>query len=142
MLIATQNNAIRTNHIKERMDRTQQNSRCGLCGERDETINYISECSKLAQKKYKTFPDWVGKVILFELYRKLKFDHTNKLYMRWYRHQRIGTRTRGLGNNGTFGNCSNYSIVEIGNNTETSPWDLRWLAVTQTLVRNPQLWMV
>ena len=53
LLIATQNNAIRTNHIKAKIDKTQQNSRCMLCGDRDETINHIiSYSSKLAQKKY------------------------------------------------------------------------------------------
>ena len=60
--IAAQNNAIRTNHIKARIDKTQQNSNCRLCGDRDETINHIiSECSKLAQKEYKTRHDWVGR---------------------------------------------------------------------------------
>ena len=58
--------------------------RCKLCGERDETINHIiSECSKLAQKEYKTRHDWVGKVIHWELYKKLEFDHTNKWYMHY-----------------------------------------------------------
>ena len=54
LLIAAQNNAIKTNHIKARIDKTQQNSKCRLCGDRDETTNHISECSKLAQKEYKT----------------------------------------------------------------------------------------
>ena len=36
LLIAAQNNAIRTNHIKVRIDKTQQNSKCTLCGDRDE----------------------------------------------------------------------------------------------------------
>ena len=50
LLIAAQDNAIRTNHIKARIDKTQQNSKCRLYGDRDETINHIiSECSKLAQ---------------------------------------------------------------------------------------------
>ena len=54
-----------------------RNSRCSLCGDREKTINYkINECSKLAQKKYKTKRDLVGKVIHLELYKKLKFDHT------------------------------------------------------------------
>ena len=80
--IATQNNAIRTNHIKARIDKTQQNSKCRLCGDRDETINHIiSECSKLAQKEYKARHDWVGKVIHWEMCRKFQFDHTNKWYM-------------------------------------------------------------
>ena len=52
ILITAQNNAIRTNHIKARIDKTKQNSKCTLCSDRDETINYIiRECSKLAQKE-------------------------------------------------------------------------------------------
>ena len=82
LLIAAQNNAIRTNHIKARIDKTQQNSKCRLCSDRDETINHIiSECSKLAQSEYKARHDWVGKVIHWEMCKKFKFDHTNKWYM-------------------------------------------------------------
>ena len=82
LLIAAQDNAIRTNHIKVRIDKTQQNSKCRLCGDKDETINHIiSECSKLAQKEYKARHDWVGKVIHWEMCKKFKFDHTNKWYM-------------------------------------------------------------
>ena len=45
-LIATQNNAIRTKYVKAKIDKTQQNSNCKLCGDSDKTINYIiSECS-------------------------------------------------------------------------------------------------
>ena len=57
---------------------TQQNSRCRLCGEKDETINHVSECSKFAQREYKTRNDWMGKVTHWKLCKKLKFDHTNK----------------------------------------------------------------
>ena len=82
LLIAAQDNALRTNHIKARINKTQQNSKCRLCGDRDETINHIiSECSKLAPKAYKTRHDWEGKVIHWEMCKKLKFDHTNKWYM-------------------------------------------------------------
>ena len=63
LLIAAQNNAVRNNYIKARINKTQQNSKCGLCSDRDDTINHISEGSKLAQKEYKTSHDWVGKVI-------------------------------------------------------------------------------
>ena len=80
--MAAQNSAIRTNHIKARIDKTQQNSKCRLCGDRDETINHIiSECSKLAQKEYKARRDWVGKVIHWGMCKKFKFDHANKWYM-------------------------------------------------------------
>ena len=79
--IVAQNNTIRTNHIKARIDKTQQNSKCRLCGDRDETINHIiSECSKLAQKEYRNRHDWVGKVNHSELCKKLKVDHPNKCY--------------------------------------------------------------
>ena len=82
LLIAAQDNAIRTNHIKVRIDKTQQNSKCRLCGDRDETINHIIiECSKLAQNEYKARHDWVGNVIQWEMCRKFQFDHTNKLYI-------------------------------------------------------------
>ena len=51
-------------------------------GDRDETINHIIDgFSKLAQKEYKTRHDYVGMVILRELCKKLKFDHTIKWYM-------------------------------------------------------------
>ena len=80
--IAAQDSAIRINHIKARIDKTQQNSKCRLCGDRDETINHvISECSKLAQREYKARHDCVGKLIHWEIRKKFKFDHTNKWYM-------------------------------------------------------------
>ena len=82
LLIAAQDNAIRTNHIKARIDKSQQNSKCRLCGNRDKTINHIiSEYSKLAQKEHKARHDWVGKMIHWQMCKKFQFDHTNKWYM-------------------------------------------------------------
>ena len=82
LLIAAQNNTIRTNYIKARIDKTLQNSKCRLCSDRDETINHIiSECSKLVQREYKSRHNWVGKIILWELCKKFKFDYVNKGYM-------------------------------------------------------------
>ena len=82
LLIAAQNNAIRTNHIKARIGKTQQNNKCRLCGNRGERINHIiSESSKLAEKVYTTRHDWLGKVIHWELFMKFIFDHTNKWFM-------------------------------------------------------------
>ena len=47
LLITAQDSAIRTNHIKTSIDKTQQNSKCRLCGDWDQNINrIISECSK------------------------------------------------------------------------------------------------
>ena len=62
-----------------RIDKTQQ--KYWLCGVRDETINHIiSECCKLPQE-YKTWPNWVGNVIHWEMWNKFKYDQTNKRYM-------------------------------------------------------------
>ena len=53
------------------MDKTQQNSKCRLYGDRDETIKHIiSEYSKLAERKYKTKNDWLEKGIYLELFKK------------------------------------------------------------------------
>ena len=78
LLMAAQNSTIRTNHTKARIDKTQQNSKCRLCGDRDETINHIiSECSKLTLKEYKARHDWVSKLIHWEMCKKFRFDHAN-----------------------------------------------------------------
>ena len=62
LLIAAQDKTIWTNHIKERIDKTQQNSKCRLCGDRNETINHIiSECCKLAERESKARHDWTAR---------------------------------------------------------------------------------
>ena len=74
-VIAAENNAKRTNHIKAKIDMTQQNSKCRLCGDKNKTINHIiSECSKLTQKEYRTRHDWVCKVIHLELCKNLNWN--------------------------------------------------------------------
>ena len=65
------------------------------------------------------------------------YDYTNCNWCSWYCHQRTATRTEELGKKGTGGDCPNYSNVEIGQNTEKSPGDLRRLAVTQIPVEKP-----
>ena len=81
------------NHITTRIDKTQQNSKCGLRGDRDETINYIiNECNKLEQKEYEKRHDWVGKVIHWEMCKKFNFHHTNK----WYMHNPVGVLENGV----------------------------------------------
>ena len=82
LLKTAQNNAKRTNYIKAKINNTQQNCKCRLCGDRNKTVNHIiSECRKLAQKEYKTGHNWVMKVIHWELCKKLKFHHSTKRYM-------------------------------------------------------------
>ena len=50
-----ENNAIRTNYIKAKVDKMQQNRKRRLCDDREKTINpIVSKYSKLVQKRYKT----------------------------------------------------------------------------------------
>ena len=66
LLIAIQNNSIRTNYVKAKINKSQKknNSKFRLCNDRDETINHIiSEYRDLAYKEYKTRQEtsgWVG----------------------------------------------------------------------------------
>ena len=54
LIVAAQNQSIRTNLVKARIDKSQADSLCGVCRKVDETIYHIvSGCSKLAQKEYK-----------------------------------------------------------------------------------------
>ena len=70
LLIAAQNNTIRTNYIKVKIDYRLQNNKCRLHDGRHETLNHIiSEGNKLWQK---TRHDWVWKVIHWELCKKVK----------------------------------------------------------------------
>ena len=79
--IAAQNNAIRHNHVKARIDKTQKKWQM-WCSDRDKMINpIIRKCSKLTQREYKTRHDWMGKVIHWEICKKFKFDQMNKGYM-------------------------------------------------------------
>ena len=70
-------------------------------------------------------------------------DDTNCNLHAWYSHHWFGTGTRRLGNKRASGDHPKYRFVEICQNTEKSPGDLRRLAVTQTPVENgciPAYW--
>ena len=69
---------------------------------------------------------------------KSDFDTSCNWYS-WYSHQRIWSRTGGLWTKKTSGDQSNYSTVEISQNTEEIIGDVRKLPVTQTPVRNHRL---
>ena len=88
------------------------------CKKRDKYLDLSRELKKLWDMKVTIIPIVIGALSSYQM---------------------IGTMTGGLGNNGTGGDCTNYSIVAFGLNTEKSPADLRRLAVTQTLVENHQL---
>ena len=75
------NNNSNSNNNDDDDNNNNKNSKYRLCDDRDETINHIiSECSKLAQKDYKTRHYWAGKVIN-KMCKKFKFDYMNKSYL-------------------------------------------------------------
>ena len=54
LIVADQNEIIRTNLVKAKIDKNQGDSLCRVCRKVDESIDHIvSGCSKLAQKEYK-----------------------------------------------------------------------------------------
>ena len=57
----------------------------------------------------------------------------------WYSHQGLIKGAGGLGNKRTNGDHPNYCIIEINQNTEKSPGDLKRLAVTQSPVKDHQV---
>ena len=54
LIMAAQEQAIITNNIEAKIDKTQESRKCRMCGKAEENVNdVLSECSKLAQKEYK-----------------------------------------------------------------------------------------
>ena len=52
--MAAQNHCIRTNLVKARVDKSQEDSLYRMCRKVDESLDHIvSGCRKLAQKEYK-----------------------------------------------------------------------------------------
>ena len=84
LIVAAQNQSIRTNLVKARIDKSQGDSLCRMCRKVDESIDHIvSGCSKLAQKEYKRRHDNLGKIVHWKLARKCNFDAGDK----WYEHE-------------------------------------------------------
>ena len=52
LIVAAQNQSIRTNLFKAKIDKSQEDSLCRVCRKVDQSIDHIvSGCSKLAQKE-------------------------------------------------------------------------------------------
>ena len=64
-IVAAQNQSIRTNLAKAKIDKSQGDSLCRVCRKLDQSIDHIvSGCSKPAQKKeYKRRHDNLGKIV-------------------------------------------------------------------------------
>ena len=82
--MAAQNQSIRTNLVKARVDKGQGNSLCRVFRKVDQSIDHIiSGCSKLAQKEYKRRHQNLGKIVHWKLSRKCNFEAGDK----WYKNE-------------------------------------------------------
>ena len=71
LIVAPENQSIRTNLVKTRIDESQGDSLCRMCRKVDENMDHIvSGGSKLAQKEYKRRHDNLGKIVHWKLARK------------------------------------------------------------------------
>ena len=75
LIVPAQNQNIRTNLVKAKIDKSQRDSLCRVCRKVDESIDHIVRgCSKLAQEEYKRRHDNLGKIVHWKLARKCNFE--------------------------------------------------------------------
>ncbi|XP_068734746.1 uncharacterized protein [Montipora capricornis] len=88
MITAAQDQALRTNNIKAKVEKQNQSPLCSrICGEKDESMGHlVGECSKLAQTEYKHRHDNVARMIHWNIAHSYGLDVSNK----WYEHKPEG----------------------------------------------------
>ena len=73
--------AIRTNYVKQKIDKTVQSPLCRMCNKKSGTKYYlVSECEKFAQKEYKKRHDNVARIVHLELCGKYNLKRSEKCY--------------------------------------------------------------
>ena len=83
LIFAAQDQALRTNAVKARIENQNVSSKCRMCGNHDETVQHIlCSCPKLAQTEYKKRHDVVGRVIHWEVCKEYGVECSDK----WYEH--------------------------------------------------------
>ena len=81
-IYATQEQALRTNDTKNKIDKTSENPLCRMCGERGETVlHVICECKKLAQRENKRRHDTVAKLVHSKLCERHNLERKEKWYV-------------------------------------------------------------
>ena len=83
LFFAAQDQALRTNAVKARIQNQNVSSKCRMCGTHDETVQHIlCSCPKLAQTEYKKRHDVVRRVIHWEVCKEYGVECSDK----WYEH--------------------------------------------------------
>ena len=84
LITAAQDQALRTNYRRARIEKDGTSPTCRMCQEANETVTHIvSGCKKLAQTDYKARHDRVATAVHWCLAKKYGFTHTNQ----WYEHR-------------------------------------------------------
>ena len=84
LITSAQDQCIRTNNIKTKIDGTRNDPKCWMYKANDEIITHIiSECPKLLQNEYKRRHDWMGKTVHWDICKKKGFNVPEK----WYEHK-------------------------------------------------------
>ena len=81
LIVAAQDQALRTNWIKKNIDKQNISEKCRMCGQRDESVSHIvAECSKMAQSDYKARHDNVGRIVHLQLCLNQKLTEEKKWF--------------------------------------------------------------
>ncbi|XP_068684405.1 uncharacterized protein [Montipora foliosa] len=92
LILAAQEQALRTHSIKYSVDKTSETPLCRLCGDATETVRHIvSGCKKRAQREYRKRHDKVALRVHWKMCRKYGIGCTDK----WYDHQRMPAAENG-----------------------------------------------
>ena len=88
LILAAQEQALRTNSITYSIDKTSETPLCRLCGDASETVRHIVQ---LAQREYRKRHDKVALRVHWEMCRKYGIECNDK----WYDHQPLPTTENG-----------------------------------------------
>ena len=81
LITAAQDQALRTNAIKARVEKQDLSPLCRMCGAKDGTTHHlVCECSKLAQIEYKQRHDNVARIVHWNLAKLHRLDVVEKRY--------------------------------------------------------------
>ena len=82
MIMAAQDQAIRTRWVQKNIDKMDITETCRMCGDKEETISHIvSECKQLAQKECKlSRHDKVAAILHLDICKKNGFECGDKSY--------------------------------------------------------------
>ena len=84
LLMAAQEQSLRTRKIMHDIDHRTIDPKCRLCGGKDETVEHlVSACPKLAQSEYKLRHDKVASIVHWHLCKKYGISVEKE----WYKHQ-------------------------------------------------------